>query len=171
MIGRRSYDYLKAVYRLGGLPGSDCWVGVGQVASEVGVSLPTASIMLRRLAQRGLLELREGVGVRLTEEGLEALLEYLWKYGVLEVAFVRAGLDPDRAREAAASSADRLPREVAEALCSVLGYPRTCPHGRPIPLPGEKPESAPVLYCGVEPVRLARIVSRAARRASPAGQG
>jgi DtxR family Mn-dependent transcriptional regulator len=163
-IGPRSYDYLKALYRLGGLPGSDCWVGVGQVAGEVGVSLSTASIMLRRLARRGLVELREGVGARLTEEGFEALIEYLWKYGLLEVAFVRAGLDPERAKEAAASSADRLPRGVAEALCSVLGNPRTCPHGRPIPHPGERPPGRPVLYCGLEPSRLARIVSRAARR-------
>ncbi len=165
MIGRRSYDYLKAVYRLGGVPGG-CWVSTGQLAESLGITPSTASIMVRRLAARGLLELREGVGVRLTERGFEALIEYLWKYGVLEVAFVRAGLDPERAREAAASSADRLPREVAEALCSVLGEPRVCPHGRPIPRPGEvRPDSQPRLYCGLEPVRLARIVSGAARKA------
>ncbi|MEB2835754.1 MAG: metal-dependent transcriptional regulator [Desulfurococcales archaeon] len=169
MIGRRSYDYLKAVYRLGGTPGAGCWVPVGQVAEALGVSVPTASIMLRRLAARGLLEVREGVGVRLTEEGFEALIEYLWKYGILEVAFVRAGLDPERAREAAASAADRLPREVADALCSVLGEPRVCPHGKPIPRPGEeKPTGEPRLYCGVEPLKLTRLVARAARRSSQA---
>jgi len=168
-IGRRSYDYLKAVYKLGGLPGADCWVPIGMLASEVGVSLPTASIMVRRLASRGLLELREGVGVRLTDEGFQALIEYLWKYGILEVAFTRAGLDPERAREAAASSADRLPREVAEALCSVLGNPARCPHGRPIPYPGRETPGEARLYCGLEPVRLARLVARAARGSSQGG--
>jgi len=164
LIGPRSYDYLKAVYRLGGPPGG-CWGGVGQIAEALGVSLPTASIMIRRLASRGLLEVREGVGARLTEEGFEALIEYLWKYGILEVAFVRAGLDPEKAREAAASAADRLPREIADALCSVLGEPRVCPHGKPIPRPGEeRPTSEPRLYCGVEPLKLTRLVARAARR-------
>ena len=167
MIGRRSYDYLKAVYKLGGLPGSECWASVSQVAAEVGVSLPTASIMLRRLAQRGFLEVREGHGVRLTEEGLEALFEYLWKHGILEVAFARIGLDPDRAKEAAEALADRLPREIAETLCQVLGNPKACPHGHPIPEPQVAlGQSKPALYCGLEPARLSKMLAEAFRRAS-----
>ncbi len=130
----RMYDYLGAIYRLGGVPGG-CYVRVSSLAKALGVTPPTVSIMIRRLASKGLVEVKGGEGARLTDDGLRELTEHLWRLGVLETLLHRVGLDPDEARRTSLLLSDRLPKDVVEELYKLLGRPNRCPHGKPIPRP------------------------------------
>lgn len=143
----RMYDYIGAVYRLGGLPGG-CYVRIGDLARVLNVTPPTVSIMVRRLASKGLVEVRAGEGARLTEKGLRELVEYLWKVGVFETLLSKVGLDAEEARRVSTLLSDRIPREVVDELYKLLGKPRRCPHGRPIPEPGSEIEEG-VEFCGL----------------------
>lgn len=143
----RTYDYLGAIYRLGGSP-KGCFVRVSDIARVLNVTPPTVSVMIRRLASKGLVEVRPSEGARLTESGLRELAEYLWKVGVLETLLSKVGLDAEEARRVSSMLTDRIPRDVVDELYRLLGMPRRCPHGKPIPAPGSGIEEG-VDYCGL----------------------
>ena len=146
-ITQRNLDYLKVIYRLGGYPGG-CRVRISDIAKSLNVSTSTVSIMVRRLESKGLLDVAENQGVCLTQKGLEVLAEYLWKHAILEISLVKAGLPPDISHEVADSLCQHLERELAWKLYEALGRPKKCPHGMPIPVPGEKLAPS-TLYCGL----------------------
>ncbi len=134
MARRSVYEYLKAVYALGGRPGGR-YVSTAAVARSLGVAKATVAVIARRLEGRGLLEREPGRGLRLTGRGLEALARFAWKVGLLELALSRAGLRGAALRRIARKAACTIDDEDAEALCRALGHPRTCPHGHSIPHP------------------------------------
>ncbi len=136
-VTERNIEYLKAVYRLGGRPGA-CAVRVTDLARYLGVSASTVSIMIRRLAFKGLLHVVEGRGACLTEQGLELLKRYLWKHAILELVFVRAGVDPETARKLASRLSNMISDEDARVLTEALERPRACPHGKKIPYPEDE---------------------------------
>ncbi|WP_460125729.1 metal-dependent transcriptional regulator [Stetteria hydrogenophila] len=143
----RLYDYLGAIYCLGGLP-RGCYVRITSLARALNVAPSTVSIMVRRMSSKGLVEVCPGVGARLTEKGLKELVEHLWKVGVLETLFCKVGLDADTARIVSLAVCDRLPSDVVKRLHDLLGKPRVCPHGKPIPEPGVKPREK-LDFCGL----------------------
>ena len=151
-VSSRSVDYLKAAFILGALPGSGKWARFGDMARLLGVSVSTISVMTRRLESKGLMEVSEGIGVRLTMKGFRVLAEHLWKVGIVEVMLYQAGLDSDSCRKIAEKLVEGLDREAAEALYRALGEPQVCPHNRPILRPEEiTPENAYrlALCCGM----------------------
>jgi len=154
-VTSRGMDYLKAAFILGSLPGGG-WARFGEMARLLGVSVSTISVMTRRLEAKGLLEVREGYGVRLTEEGFRLLAEHLWKIGIVEVMLQKAGLGSEECRRFAERLVEGLDREETEALYRALGEPRVCPHNRPILRPEEvTPENAHqlALCCGLAGLR------------------
>ena len=158
LVSSRSMDYLKAAFILGALPGRDKWARFGEMARLLGVSVSTISVMTRRLEAKGLLEVREGYGVRLTEKGFRLLAEYLWKIGIVEVMLQKAGLGSEECRRFAERLVEGLDREATEALYKALGEPRVCPHNRPILRPEEiTPENAHqlALCCGLAGIQEA----------------
>jgi DtxR family Mn-dependent transcriptional regulator len=151
-------DYLKAIYRLtpSGKP-----VGPSRLAEHMGLSAPSISIMVRRLAEQGLVVKDNGKGVALTETGAARALEVLRKHRLSECFLVSVlGLDWKRAHEEAHRFEHALSNEVADALERFLEFPTTCPHGNPIPDRGgvlRTPATVPL--SSVTPDSVARLLS------------
>ena len=122
-------EYLESIYKLAQAGP----VRPTQIAEAVGVSGPTVTATLRRLAMHGLVS-REGTKVVLTEEGLQRSLDIVRRHRVAETFLVDTlGLDWDAAHEEACTLEHALSPRVLAALEEFLDNPSVCPHGHPIP--------------------------------------
>jgi DtxR family Mn-dependent transcriptional regulator len=76
-------------------------------------------------------------GVHLTEAGLKIAKGILRRHRLTEMLlFSVLGLERELASEIACRVEHSIREEMLEGVCTLLGHPATCPHGRPIP-PGE----------------------------------
>ena len=109
-------------------------VPVTALADYLSISTVSASEIVRKLQERGLVEHLPYKGVRLTPEGsLKANMvlrrHRLWERFLAD----RLGLSWEKAYEFACKLEHATDDEVADALSEHLGSPETCPHGNPIP--------------------------------------
>lgn len=86
-----------------------------------------------KLAQEGLVDL-DGQRVRLTAEGERQAAEIVRRHRLTERLF-RDLLDlSDKQSESHACELEHiLSPEATDSVCTLLGHPPTCPHGKPIP--------------------------------------
>ena len=125
-------DYLKAVFRLESDEGTRATTS--SVADAMGVSAPSASVMLKKLAALGLVEHTPYRGVGLTAAGRRVALEIVRHHRLLEQYLAETlGVPLDEVHD----EADRLEHSLSEALeeriDAMLGFPTHDPHGHPIP--------------------------------------
>jgi DtxR family Mn-dependent transcriptional regulator len=140
-LSQTAEDYLKEVYKLQSEQGRATTSGV---AERVGVSPPSATAMLKKLAALGLVKHERYRGVQLTSAGEKAAIEVIRHHRLLEQYLSETlGLPIDEVH----AEADRLEHVLSEELEArideSLGYPTHDPHGDPIPdanleLPPEK---------------------------------
>ncbi len=91
---------------------------------------------VRRAEEQELLRL-DGERIQLTQSGKEKAENQMRRHRLAERLLVDALGLPLAQVEALACTAEHLVMpEVADGICTLLGHPRECPHGRPIP-PGE----------------------------------
>src|SRR5215475_14611811 len=124
-------DYLKAIFKLQEESGR---VAITAVARDQGVSVASASAMLKKLGALGLLDHEPYRGARLTEAGERVAVEVIRHHRLIELYLAETlGLDVDDVHD----EADRLEHVISEELeariDSALGYPTHDPHGDPIP--------------------------------------
>ena len=124
-------DYLKTIAKaeLAGVRATTT-----AIAESLDCSPPSATAMLKKLAERQLVERTPYRGVTLTETGRRLALEALRHHRLLERYLVETlGLSIPKAH----AEADRLEHalsEVVEArIDAALGFPDSDPHGDPIP--------------------------------------
>lgn len=124
-------DYLKAIYYLEKEAGG---VSASALAENLGVSLPSVSGMMRKLAARKLVSHSPYAPISLTPVGEREALEVVRHHRLLETYLQKAfgfGL------EAVHSQAERLEHslsdELEEKIDDYLGHPAFDPHGSPIP--------------------------------------
>ncbi len=126
----RTEMYLKAVFALQHTAPP---ATVSKVAEFMGVSVPSASEMLKRLEQQGYVEAREE-GVGLTREGQRVAVRVVRRLRLAERLLTDVlGLELERAYEEACKLEHVISPEVEARLERVLGQPTRCPHGLPIP--------------------------------------
>lgn len=123
-------DYLKAIYRLS----TEGPVSTNALAGELSVSAPSATEMVKRLAERGLVHREPYKGATLTEAGLKIALEVLRHHRLLELYLKEVmGYSWEELHE----EAERLEHHISETfedkIDELLGYPTRDPHGHPIP--------------------------------------
>src|SRR2546425_2670631 len=156
-------DYLKALYRLSGGPGTV--VPNSQLAQEMGVSPGAVSEMLGKLATLKLIVHDPYRGARLTPAGLAIAVEMIRHHRLIETYLVQAlGYRWDEVHE----EADRLEHSISELLeermWQALGQPEFDPHGDPIPTPDGKvtERSTQPLHLAARggDVRISRISDR-----------
>lgn len=133
MLSKAMEDYLKTIYKLE-REGSGEPVGTGALADTLAVSAPSATGMLKKLAELHLVEHNPRHGVTLTPAGEKVALEVVRHHRLLESYLKEAlGYDWDAVHE----EADRLEHLVSDELeariDAALGYPTVDPHGDPIP--------------------------------------
>lgn len=125
-------DYAKAIYALQAR-------GVGAVttnrlADRLGVTPGSASAMVKRLAELGLVAHVPYHGARLTEAGEHVALRVLRRHRLLETYLAHAlGMPWDRVHAEADVLEHHISQELEALIAATLGDPEHDPHGDPIP--------------------------------------
>jgi len=125
-------DYTKAIYALERRDEEP--VTTNALAERLGVTPGSASGMVKRLGELGLVEHRPYHGVSLTEDGRRVALEVIRHHRLLELYLVESlGVPWDRVHEEAEVLEHVLSEELEELIAAKLGDPTRDPHGDPIP--------------------------------------
>ena len=125
-------DYSKAIYALEGRGGRP--VSTNALADRLGVTAASASGMVRRLGELGLVSHQPYRGVTLTEAGQRVALEVIRHHRLLELYLVESlGVPWDRVHDEAEVLEHVLSEELEELIAAKLGDPTRDPHGDPIP--------------------------------------
>jgi DtxR family transcriptional regulator, Mn-dependent transcriptional regulator len=125
-------DYAKAIYALQTRGGGA--VSNNALAERLGVTPASASGMVKRLQELGLVTHVPYHGVRLTPEGVALALEVLRHHRLLEL-YLAESLDVpwDRVHDEAEVLEHVLSEELEDLIAAKLGNPTHDPHGDPIP--------------------------------------
>ncbi len=104
-----------------------------RIAERMEVSRPAVSLMVKRMEEEGLIEIRNR-GVALTPDG-EILAQVVVRRHRLAERFLTdiLGLSWAEAHHEAGKWEHVISPVVETAMVEVLGDPTTCPHGNPIP--------------------------------------
>jgi DtxR family Mn-dependent transcriptional regulator len=131
-------DYMKAIYALARQREGP--VQNGEVAERLGVTPATATSMLKRLDEIGLLDHTPYKGVVLTRAGEKVALEVIRHHRLIEAYLSEALGMPDDQVHAEAEVLEHYISEDLELLIAAkLGEPSHDPHGTPIPGPDLEP--------------------------------
>jgi DtxR family Mn-dependent transcriptional regulator len=125
-------DYAKAIYSLEARDSAP--VTTNALAERLSVTAASASGMVRRLAELGLVSHIPYKGVELTDHGVRIALEVIRHHRLLELYLARdLGLPWDRVHDEAEVLEHVLSEELEELIANKLGNPTRDPHGDPIP--------------------------------------
>jgi DtxR family Mn-dependent transcriptional regulator len=130
-LSRSKQDYVKALYALetGGAP-----VGTSVLAAQLGVSAPSVTVMLRRLAAERLVRHAPRAGARLTAAGRRQALDLVRRHRILETFLVEVlKLDWSEVHADAEVLEHHISDRVLDAIDRLIGHPVEDPHGHPIP--------------------------------------
>ena len=126
-------DYAKAIYalqsRAGGKP-----VSTNDLADRLAVTPASASAMVKKLAELGLVDHVPYQGTSLTAEGRRLALEVLRHHRLLELYLAeQLGVPWDRVHEEAEALEHVLSEYLESRIAAKLGDPKVDTHGDPIP--------------------------------------
>jgi DtxR family Mn-dependent transcriptional regulator len=125
-------NYAKALYELQAR--GERAVGTTAVAERLGVTPASASGMLRRLADEGMVEYAPYQGARLTPEGERIALEVIRHHRLIELFLAEVlGMPWDRVHAEAEVLEHHISEDLEELISAKLGEPALDPHGDPIP--------------------------------------
>jgi DtxR family transcriptional regulator, Mn-dependent transcriptional regulator len=125
-------DYAKAIYALQTRAGSA--VSTHDLAERLEVTPGSASGMMRKLDELGLVTHEPYHGVKLTQSGERVALEVLRHHRLLELYLSESlGLPWDRVHDEAEVLEHVLSEDLEERIAAKLGDPTHDPHGDPIP--------------------------------------
>jgi len=124
-------EYLEAVYRLEREgPG----VTTSGLASELGVAPASVSGMLKKLATDGYLEYIPRGEVKLTQKGLAVAVRIVRRHRLAECLLTNVlGMPWDEVQSEACMLEHAISEKMEARLIDILGDPKECPHGLPIP--------------------------------------
>src|ERR671924_1185551 len=125
-------DYAKAIYALEHR--GEGAVSTNALAERLGVTPASASGMVKRLDEMGLVTHEPYRGVQLTREGVRVALEVMRHHRLLEL-YLTEQLDVpwDRVHAEAEVLEHVLSEDLEELISAKLGNPTRDPHGDPIP--------------------------------------
>jgi DtxR family Mn-dependent transcriptional regulator len=124
-------EYLEAIYRLEREgPG----VSTSGLATELGVSPASVSGMLKKLDSDGYIEHRARGEAKLTPRGLDVGVRVIRRHRLAERLLTDVlGMPWDEVHAEACKLEHAISASVELRLIEVLGDPKVCPHGHPIP--------------------------------------
>jgi DtxR family transcriptional regulator, Mn-dependent transcriptional regulator len=125
-------NYAKAIYSLQSRTGEP--VATNDLADRLQVTPASASGMIKKLADHGLVEHVPYRGVQLTHDGEQVALEVLRHHRLLELYLVeQLGVPWDRVHEEAEALEHVISEDLEARIAAKLGNPTHDPHGDPIP--------------------------------------
>jgi DtxR family transcriptional regulator, Mn-dependent transcriptional regulator len=124
-------DYLKVIYRLS----EDGQRATTQaIADRMNVAAPSATGMIKRLADLNLVTHERYRSITLTSSGRKAALEVVRHHRLLELYLAEAlGYSWDEVHDEAERLEHTISEELEDRIDAALGYPTIDPHGDPIP--------------------------------------
>jgi DtxR family transcriptional regulator, Mn-dependent transcriptional regulator len=129
-------DYVKEIYKL---EASGRRASTSALAEQLGISAPSVTAMLKKLATLGLVKHERYRGARLTAKGERVALEVIRHHRLLEQYLSQTlGLPIDALHDEADRLEHALSEELEAHIDRTLGYPTRDPHGDPIPGPDLK---------------------------------
>ena len=159
MISRTIEDYLKAIYKLRKHRER---VTTSAIAQKLGVTDPTVTAILKKLANERYLKHISYQGVVLTDKGEKIAIGVIRKHRLVELFLNEIlGLDWDKVHVEAEKLEHVISDDVLASMDHVLGYPTIDPHGDPIPTGEGKIENVERNKCLAETeVGEAVVISR-----------
>lgn len=124
-------NYLKAIYKISLATGN---VSTNQIAAELATKASSVTDMVRKLAEKALVNYTRYQGVSLTMAGEKVALNIirrhrLWEYFLVE----KLNFKWDEVHDMAEEMEHISSTELIDRLDAFMGYPTRDPHGDPIP--------------------------------------
>lgn len=128
-------NYLKELYQLQQRPDAgSAPIPLGKLAAALAVTPGTATTMVKRFADAGLIRYTPRRGARLSPKGEKVALSVLRRHRIVETFLVeKLGLDWAEVHEEAEVLEHAISDKVLDRLDALLGHPTADPHGSPIP--------------------------------------
>lgn len=125
-------NYLKAIYHLS--EGNHKAVSTNQIAEMTSTKAASVTDMLKKLAEKNLINYVKYQGVTLNESGIRAAVSIIRKHRLWEVFLVdKLGFKWDEVHDIAEELEHINSERLINRLDDFLGNPATDPHGDPIP--------------------------------------
>lgn len=133
-----------------------------RLVERLGLSAPAVSETVARLDHEGLMHVMPDRTLQLTEEGRRIAVSVMRKHRLAELLLTDViGLAWEEVHNEACRWEHVISDSVEERLIALLGSPRTCPHGNPIP--GLAHETAPVQLITLAEAAKAGVSARIER--------
>jgi DtxR family Mn-dependent transcriptional regulator len=124
-------DYLKHIYKL---QTRDRRVTTSSLAGQLSIAPASVTDMIKKLSEQGLLRHTPYHGVELTEKGKKHALRIVRRHRLWEALLAELlGFPWDEIDREAERLEHSTSEELERKIDEVLGYPKTDPHGDPIP--------------------------------------
>src|SRR5580693_6558937 len=124
-------NYLKAIYHLSLQSES---VSTNQIAASLNTKAASVTDMLKKLADKELINYTKYQGVTLTPQGEKIAVSIIRKHRLWEYFLVeKLNFKWDEVHDVAEELEHISSKELADRLDQFMGYPKYDPHGDPIP--------------------------------------
>ncbi|MEM2087809.1 MAG: metal-dependent transcriptional regulator [Thermoproteota archaeon] len=124
-------EYLECIYRLQEKEGV---ARTSNIVKSLGVAPGTVTNTVERLEEEGFVTHVSYRGVKLTEKGRRIALQVVRRHRLSERMLVdMLKMDWNSVHETACRLEHSLTEDMLDHLEKALNYPKTCPHGNPIP--------------------------------------
>lgn len=149
-------EYLEAIYRLE--EDKKEVIKISNLAKLLKLTPSAVTEMLQRLSKRGFVQYIPFQGVRLTEKGLKMANRIIRRHRLVERLLTDVlKIEPSKVHKEACLLEHAISPYLEEKLESILGNPKTCPHGNPIPTKAGKRKSHSKSLVGITPPARALI--------------
>lgn len=155
MATTRTEEYLESIFKLEQDTGT---VSVSRLAKHLGLSVPSASEMAKKLKAHQLISTK-GKKVFLTPKGTLAASKIVRRHRLIERLLTdKLGVSWEQVHEEACRLEHGVSEVVETKLAEYLGDPESCPHGHPIPdAKGEIKDRAGTPLSSLEPGQSGEI--------------
>lgn len=124
-------NYIKTIYHL---QDDNELVSTNEIASRMTTKASSVTDMLKKLADKDLVQYIPYKGTRLTNDGISCAMKIIRKHRLWEVFLVqKLGFSWDEVHEVAEQLEHIQSTKLINKLDQLLGYPKHDPHGDPIP--------------------------------------
>lgn len=125
-------NYLKIIYHLSGNP--ETAVQTNAIAEKIQIKAASVTDMIKKLADKKLVDYIKYQGVKLTDTGRRAAINIVRKHRLWEVFLVeKLSFKWDEVHDIAEQLEHINSSELIERLDEFLAFPKNDPHGDPIP--------------------------------------
>jgi DtxR family Mn-dependent transcriptional regulator len=151
MLSHAEENYVKAIYHLSD-EGKQT-VLTNALAEAMHTKAASVTDMLKKLAQKNLVEYEKYHGVQVTDKGRQAALGIIRKHRLWETFLVsKLGFKWDEVHDIAEQLEHIQSPLLIERLDAFLNYPQVDPHGDPIPDPQGKLRAVPRIALDEVPI-------------------